>query len=213
MFTRLLSYLCLASLATIPSPPVRAAEQKTNLVDVLRQFMAPTNETPQTTSKALTLAAGDILKLTVYQEDDLNLPRAVVAQDGTISHALLGSIPVAGKTLEEAQALIHEILQKDYLVNPRVSLTVLGYAKHRITVIREVVRPATYEVSRSDTLTVMQAISLAGGPTRLADLSKVIVRRVANSEKQELKVDAETKEGKAFVIQADDVIEVPPKGR
>ena len=62
MFTRLLSYLCLASLATIPSPPVRAAEQKTNLVDVLRQFMAPTNETPQTTSKALTLAAGDILK-------------------------------------------------------------------------------------------------------------------------------------------------------
>ena len=213
MFTRLLSYLCLASLATIPSPPVRAAEQKTNLVDVLRQFMAPTNETPQTTSTVLTLAAGDILKLTVYQEDDLNLPRAVVAQDGTISHALLGSIPVAGKTLEEAQALVHEILQKDYLVNPRASLTVLEYAKFRITILKEVVRPETYDVPRNDTLTLIRAIGLAGGPTRLGNMSKVTVQRVVGGQKKEFKLDAESAEGEAFVIQADDVIEVPPKGR
>jgi len=212
MFRRTFGYLCFGLLATMSLPSVRAAEQ-TNLVEILRAIMAPPHEKALNTNKVQTLAPGDTLQLTVYQEDDLSLSRAVIAEDGTISHPLLGAIAVGGLTLERAQALIHEILQKDYLVNPRVSLTVLGYAKHRITVIKEVVRPATYEVSRSDTQTLMQAISLAGGPTRLADLSKVIVRRVANGGKQELKVDAETKEGKAFVIQADDVIEVPPKGR
>ena len=208
MFRRTFGCLYVGLVATVWLASVRAAEQ-IDPVDILHRFMAPTNETTQTSNKVQILAPGDILQVTVYQEDDLNLPHAVIAKDGTISHPLLGPLAVGGKTLEEARTSIQEVLQEDYLVNPRVSLT----AKYRITVIKEVVRPDTYEVSRADTLTLMQAIALAGGPTRLADTSKVTVQRVVNGEKKELKVDAETKEGKAFVIQANDVIEVPPKGR
>jgi polysaccharide export outer membrane protein len=198
-------------LVTVWLASARAAEP-TNLVDLLRAAMAPPDETAQNTNKVQTLAPGDILQLTVYQEDDLNLPRAVIAKDGTLSHPLLGAIAGGGLTLEQAQTLIHEILQKDYLVNPRVSLTVLAYAKYRITVLKEVVRPDTYEVSRNDTLTLMQAIARAGGPTRLGNMSKVTVQRVVGGQKKELKLDAETKEGKEFVIQPEDVVEVPPRG-
>ncbi len=212
MLRRTFSCLCLGLLAIVWLAPARAAEQ-TNLVEMLRAAMAPPGESAQSTNQVQTLAPGDTLQLAVYQEDDLNLPRAVIAKDGTISHPLLAAIAVGGLTLEQAQTLIHEILQKDYLVNPRVSLTVLAYAKYRITILKEVVRPDTYEVSRNDTLTLMQAIALAGGPTRLGNMSKVTVQRVVGGEKKELKLDAETKEGKAFVIQADDVVEVPPKGR
>jgi polysaccharide export outer membrane protein len=212
MLRRTFGCLCLGLLATGWLAPARAAEQ-TNLVDRLRAAMAPPEERAQNTNQVQTLTSGDILQLTVYQEDDLNLPRAVIAKDGTISHPLLGSIAVGGKTLEQAQTFIHDLLQKDYLVNPRVSLTVLAYAKYRITIIGEVVRPDTYEVSRNDTLTLMQAIARAGGPTRLGNMSKVTVQRVVGDQKKELKLDAETKGGKAFVIQTDDVIEVPAKGR
>jgi polysaccharide export outer membrane protein len=212
MLRRTFGCLCLGLLATGWLAPTRAAEE-TNLVEILRAAMAPPNETTPTTNTVQTLTPGDILQLTVYQEDDLNLPRAVIAKDGTISHPLLDAIPVADKTLEQAQSLIHDILQKDYLVNPRVSLTLVAYAKYRVTVIKEVVRPDAYEVPRNKTLTLMEAITLAGGPTRLGNMSKVTVQRVAGAQKKELKLDAETKEGKEFVIQPDDVIEVPPKGR
>ena len=208
MFRRTFGFWYLGLLATVWLASARAADQ-TNLVEILRAAMAPSNETAPTTNKVQTLAPGDILQLTVYQEDDLNLPRAIIATDGTVAHPLLGALAVGGKTLEEAQALIHDVLQKDYLVNPRVTLT----ANYRITVIKEVVRADTYEVSRDRTLTLMDAVARAGGPTRDADMSKVTVRRVVNGEKKELKVDAETKEGKAFVIQANDVIEVPSRGR
>jgi len=208
MFRRTFSYVGLGLLATVWLASARAADQ-TNLVEILRAAMAPSNETAPTTNKVQTLAPGDILQLTVYQEDDLNLPRAIIATDGTVAHPLLGALAVGGKTLEEAQALIHDVLEKDYLVNPRVTLT----ANYRITVIKEVVRADTYEVSRNVTLTLMDAVARAGGPTRDADMSRVTVRRVVNGEKKELKVDAETKEGKAFVIQANDVIEVPSRGR
>ena len=208
MLRRTFGYLSLGLLATVWVASARAAEQ-TNLVEILRAAMAPPDDTTRITNKVQTLAPGDILQLTVYQEDDLNLPRAIIATDGTVAHPLLGALAVGGKTLEEAQALLHDFLEKDYLVNPRVTLT----ANYRITVIKEVVRADTYEVSRNVTLTLMDAVARAGGPTRDADMSRVTVRRVVNGEKKELKVDAETKEGKAFVIQANDVIEVPAKGR
>jgi len=208
MFRRTFGYWSLGLLATVWLASARAAEQ-TNLVNILRAAMALPDETTRTTNQVQTLAPGDLVELTVYQEDDLNLSDAVIAADGTVSHPLLGPLAVGGKTLEEARAFIHDVLLKDYLVNPQVTLT----ASYRIIVIKEVVRPETYKVSRNVTLTLMDAVARAGGPTRDADMSRVTVRRVVNAEKKELKVDAETPAGKAFRIQANDVIEVPPKGR
>ncbi len=217
---RVARWLCLGSLAAGCLTPGRAADP-TNLLEILHSAMglaaeakrATNAEANPITNTVPALAPGDTLELAVYQEDALSLPKAVVARDGTIAHPLLGPLAVGGKTVEDARAMIHDILGRDYLVNPRVSLRIVAYATYRVTVIKEVVRPNAYDVPRNVTLTVMEAIDLAGGPTRLANMSKVTVRRVVNGEKKELKVDAETKEGKAFKILADDVIEVPAAGR
>ncbi len=212
--------LCLGCLAAGCLALARAADQ-TNLLDILHSAMglpaeakpAPNAQAKPTTNTVPTLAPGDTLELTVYQEEALSLSKAVIAKDGTIPHPLLGSLAVGGKTVEDARAMIHDILGRDYLVNPRVSLRIVAYATYRVTVIKEVVRPNAYDVPRNVTLTVMEAVDLAGGPTRLANMSKVTVRRVVNGEKKELKVDAETRDGKAFKILPDDVIEVPATGR
>jgi polysaccharide export outer membrane protein len=212
MFWRTFCWLCLGSMLGLAPGPAQAAEQ-TNLVEILRAAMAAADGAAPATNQALTLASGDVLQLVVYQEEDLNLPHAVITRDGTISHPLLGALPVAGKSLEQAQAFIHDLLEKDYLVNPRVSLTIAEYAKYRLTLIKEVVRPSTYEVPRNKTMTLMEAIALAGGPSRQGNMSKVTIQRIVRGEKKELKLDAESKEGQAFVVEPDDVIEVPPKAR
>jgi polysaccharide export outer membrane protein len=212
MHRQIFRVLCLSFLIPL-GPSLGRAAEPTNLVDILRAAMAPAGDAAPVTNQVLTLTAGDVLQLTVYQEDDLSLPRAVISRDGTLAHPLLGPVAVGGKTLEQAQSHVRDLLEADYLVNPRVSLTVLEYAKYRLTIIMEVVRPDTYEVPRTQTLTLLQAIALAGGPTRQGNLSKVTVRRGADAQKKEFRLDAETKEGREFVVRPDDVIEVPARGR
>ena len=182
-----------------------------NLVDVLRTAMAvPDKSAPAGTSKEdkHLLAPGDVIQLSIYQEEDLNLPRAPITKDGTISHPLLGLVPIGGKSLDEAKAMILEMLKKDYLVDPRLSLTILEYSKNKITVLGQVVRPGTYEVPSNEPLSLIQAIVLAGGPTRLGSLSKITVQRVVDSKKTEIRLDTDKKEDKAFPVKGDDVIEI-----
>jgi polysaccharide biosynthesis/export protein len=186
-----------------------------NLVEVLRTAVAALpGEAPRDSAKGTNtihrLAEGDVVQLLVYQEDDLNLPRAPIAKDGTISHPLLGLIPVGGKTLDQAKQAIFELLQKDYLVDPRVSLTILEYAKIRFTVVGQANRLGTYEFPSNEPLTLVQAVALAGGPTRSGS-QKIKVQRVVDGSKKELHLNLDKKEDKVFLVQDSDVIEVGEK--
>ncbi len=188
-------------------------EAPTDLVERLRTVIAvPAKDTPKDSGKETNLdhilVEGDVMQLQVYQEEDLNLPRATITKDGTVSHPLLGLIKIGGKTLEQAQQTIFELLKADYLVDPRVILTIVQYAKFRFTVVGQVNRPGTYESPSNETLTMVQAVALAGGPTRLGSLSKIKVQRVVEGVKKEIKLDLNKKEDKTLPVLDDDVIEV-----
>jgi polysaccharide export outer membrane protein len=154
------------------------------------------------------LAANDLVRVRVFQEDDLTTELRL-GRDGSATFPLLGVVNLAGKTVEEAAASLREALGKDFLVNPQVTLTVVEYAKRRFTVLGQVQKPGSYELPGDESVTLLQAIAMAGGFTRLAVQGKVTVTRTAGGKKAlvvDVKSNANDPTTKQFDIQPDDTI-------
>ena len=135
------------------------------------------------------LATNDLISIKVFQEDDLQT-QVRVAKDGTITFPLIGVVRVGGKTAQEAARTIRDMLAKGYLVNPQVTVSVLEYFKYRLTVLGQVQKPGSYDFPDRDRLTLLEAIGLAGGYTRAADPSKVLIKRLVNGKEMVYRLNA-----------------------
>jgi polysaccharide export outer membrane protein len=174
-----------------------------------------TNESVQTNPPAANrgyiLVPDDLVEIGVYQQPDLET-KARLDQDGRITMPLLGTLTIGGKTVDQARGMIRELLDKDYLVNPQVSLTIVEYAKRVFTILGEVQRPGTYEIQGESSLSLLQAIGLAGGYTRLSAPSKIIVERIQNGQKKVYNLNADSmskdEKTKPFEILPNDTITV-----
>jgi polysaccharide export outer membrane protein len=174
---------------------------------------APTPVTTNTRPDYV-LAANDVVAVTVYQEDDLNA-KVRISKDGSIVLPLLGQVTVGGKTREQAAKVIRDLLAEKYLVSPQVSLDIAEYSKRRFTVLGNVQRPGTYEMPGDESVNLLQAISMAGGYTRIGTGRGVTIQRGQGLEKQSYKLDADSmakdKNVKIFEILPDDTITVGEK--
>lgn len=154
------------------------------------------------------LGVNDLLEIVVYQEPDLSKTTRV-APDGTISFPLLGVIYVKGLTAKELETKITELLRKDYLVNPQVSVFIREYSK--ISVLGQVRFPGSYELKAG--LTVIDAIALAGGFTPDANIEDVKLIRTINNEKKTIEINAkeiieEGRKEKDIVLEPGDLLVV-----
>ncbi|HTD68138.1 MAG TPA: polysaccharide biosynthesis/export family protein [Candidatus Limnocylindria bacterium] len=160
------------------------------------------------------LVANDIVVVKVYQEDDLDA-RVRISKDGSIVLPLLGSVTVGGKTREQAARMIRDLLGEKYLVNPQISLDIAEYSKRRFTVLGQVQRPGSFEMPGDESVNLLQAISMAGGYTRLGAGNRVTLQRGQGPDKQSFKLDADSmakdKDVKIFEVLADDTITVGEK--
>ncbi|MFZ5802849.1 MAG: polysaccharide biosynthesis/export family protein [Candidatus Omnitrophota bacterium] len=131
-----------------------------------------------------------------------------VDESGTITHPLVGRIKIAGKTVAEAEHLMEEALKGGYILNPNVTLLVLEHS--RFSILGEVRNPGHYEILGQ--LRLVEAISMAGGFTPVANEKKVkIIRKTETGEiKMEENVEEIMRGGKEdhVFIQAGDVINV-----
>ncbi len=161
------------------------------------------------------LQASDLLKVQVFQEEDLT--REVrVSQEYTIVLPMIGSVDLKGKTLRQAEEMIRERYDRDYLVNPQVNVMVLDYAKRTVNVLGSVNTPGAVLFPQEEALTLLDAISRAGGFNRLADRKHVKLSRTTpdgRTEAVEINTDDLIKSGntKSFTLQRDDVIFVPER--
>src|SRR2546430_16619602 len=182
--------------------------------DVRTSTQLSTSAPPAAVAQTYVLSASDVVQVKVYQEDDLET-KVRIARDGTTSFPLIGVIKLGGKTVEQAANLIRDELGKDYLVNPQVTLTVIEYAKRRFTVLGQVQKPGTYEIPNEESVTLLQAIAMAGGYTRLANKANITVTRSPNGKKATFSLDVNhaTNDLKTepFVILPDDTITVPER--
>jgi protein involved in polysaccharide export with SLBB domain len=160
---------------------------------------------------AYVLQSSDMVQVSVYQEEDMGA-KVRLEKDGTILLPLLGKVEIGGKTLEEASRIIRDLLAREYLVNPQVTLTIVEFAKRRFTVLGQVQRPGSYEMPATEPLNLLQAIAMAGGYTRIGAPGKVTIQRRVRNETRTFKADAEAmsknQKAKPFEIQPDDTITV-----
>lgn len=169
----------------------------------------------QTTAAAgnYVLQPGDIVRVQVYQEPDLDRELRV-AQEGTISLPLIGNVSVAGRSLAHAESEIARLYDADYLVTPQVSVTVLRYAEKRINIIGAVNAPGPVVIPPEETMTLLEAITRAGGFNRLADRKRVRLSRTGpDGQKQNFTIDANAlitgTSAEEWVLQPGDTLFIP----
>lgn len=140
------------------------------------------------------LQPSDVLSIQVFQEE--NLKREVrVSQEYSITLPLIGKVDLKGKTLRQAEEHIRQLYDKDFLVNPQVNVVVLEYVKRTVNVIGQVNQPGAVLFPDEKGLTLLDAISRAGGFSRLANRSQVKLTRTKSDGKSE-----------TYIINADDLL-------
>lgn len=152
------------------------------------QAQAPANADAPAKSDALSqykLAAGDVITITVFGEEDLRKEKTRLTDAGTISYPVLGEIEVRGKTVGDLERAIADGLRGRYLVNPRVSVTIDEYRPYFIN--GQVSRPGSYAYQPG--LTVSKAVTIAGGFTERASQSKIFLVREGDRSGKRIKVD------------------------
>lgn len=161
------------------------------------------------------LGAGDSFEVRVYRQEDLSATYRV-SSAGTISFPLIGTVEVSGKAPEEVQEEIRERLGDGYLINPQVSVVVKEYRSKQISVFGQVGEPGT--IPYIDGMTIIEAMSHAGGFTEMAKENAVTVTRSQGEGEGEGNVqytvpvaDIRDAEAPNFFVRPGDVIHVPER--
>ena len=126
-------------------------------------------------SKDYRIGANDKLDITVFEVKDLSLEKAKVDSNGLILFPLIGEVRAAGKTSSELAKEIATRLGERYLANPHVSVLIDESAAQKVTVDGVVGQPGVYDIAGQTSL--LQAVALAKGPGKDADLRHVAVFR------------------------------------
>jgi protein involved in polysaccharide export with SLBB domain len=158
------------------------------------------------------LGPNDYVGVEVFGEDDLRTSGRL-NPEGNLSVPLLGSVHLAGLTLTQAASKLTELYGRDYLVNPKVNIMLLGFAKRRFSILGQVGRPGSYEMPESSPngIDLLEAIALAGGYTRIAAPERITVRRQTANGDRVLKVNAKKfnkGSGGGFRVEPGDTITV-----
>lgn len=158
------------------------------------------------------LSPTDQVAIEVFGEEDLRTTGRL-NPEGNLSLPLLGSIHLAGLTLTQAVSKLTELYSRDYLVNPKINVTLLTYARKRFSILGQVNRPGNLEMPEGsqEGIDLLEAIALAGGYTRIASPERITVRRQNASGDQTFKINAKrfTKgKGGGFLVLPGDTINV-----
>jgi polysaccharide export outer membrane protein len=131
------------------------------------------------------LNQGDLLQISVWGEETLQ-KEVRVLPDGSITFPLAGRVEVANETAPEVEKRITEKL-KVYLPDPQVTVVVSNTEGNKAYVIGKVMKPGPVQLTGSTT--VLQAISLAGGVDKFADLNTIKVLRGSGKAQSTLPVN------------------------
>lgn len=127
------------------------------------------------------LASGDVISISVFSEPDLSFEELKLNDAGIFTYPFVGEVRARGLTVAELERQIIERLKGDYLVDPRVTISVLQYREFYIS--GEVKQPGGYAYQPG--LTLRRAIALAGGMTERASTNRITLIRDSGDRKPE----------------------------
>jgi len=156
------------------------------------------------------IVPNDLLFIRVYNEPEMTAEKKVNS-DGVINYTFVKEIKVGGKTTAEVEKEIRDILDKDYFVNPEVSVEVKQYDVQYVTVVGQVGRAGKVEILPDHLIDVVEAIGAAGDFTRLANKKDIKVRNNKTGESTKYSYDGLQKlaeNGKKVILEHGDVVTV-----
>ncbi len=119
------------------------------------------------------IGPSDVLKITVWGQDDLTR-LVVVGAGGWMPFPLIGDVQASGLTPSELEGRLRQLLGKDFLVDPQISVSVHEYRSQKVFVLGEAEKPGTYTLTGR--VTLLDVLSQAGGPSKTAGRQIVVVR-------------------------------------
>jgi protein involved in polysaccharide export with SLBB domain len=132
------------------------------------------------------LGPGDVFEVRVFGQTDLT-GTYKVGTDGTVQFPFLGVVQAGGKEPEElARVMAAGLKDGGYLNEPQVSVLLQQSNSRRLSVLGAVSKPGTFPVIPG--MTVIQAISQAGGFTPLADKDGTVVTRQNDGKLERFRV-------------------------
>jgi polysaccharide export outer membrane protein len=167
----LLSVAALAQAPTAPPTTTTAAAQP------------PVQEAAGAQDPSYVIGTDDVLSI-VFWELPSHSAEVAVRPDGKITLPLLNDIQAAGLTPDQLRAAITTASAK-YIREPAVSVIVKAINSRKVFVTGQVGRPGPYPLTQPTT--VLQMLSIAGGPNDFAKKSKISVLRVQQGQTTSLK--------------------------
>jgi len=174
-----------ASLVNAAQQDKKSGTKDTTVAASRNDAAMPTEKatpTPATTDPAYVIGPEDVLDISVWKEPDVS--RVVpVRPDGRISLPLINDVQAAGLSPQQLATSVSEKLKK-YLNGPQVTVIVTAINSQRVFVVGEVLRAGAFPMLPG--MTVLQALSSAGGFTTFADVKKIHVVRLRNGKQIEI---------------------------
>lgn len=144
---------------------------------------------------AYELDVGDSIKIQVFGEPDLTL-EMVLDETGAFDYPFVGRVSAVGRTVDELEKIIDSGLRGDYLIDPEVNVSVNKYRNFFIK--GEVKRPGGYPYQPG--LTVIQAVTLAGGFTERASKDKLLVQRKGKTQTYRVRANSSLGPGDILTV-------------
>jgi polysaccharide biosynthesis/export protein len=153
---------------------------------------------------------GDVLQVSVWREPDMQL-ETVVRPDGGISVPLVGEVSTKGKTVDELRTELTQRLAR-FMPDMTVNVSVKQLLGNKVYVIGKVNRPGEFVLNTD--IDVMQALSMAAGTAKFADLKDIKILRRNHTEQQVFNFDYREVEAgenldQNIVLHSGDVVVVP----
>lgn len=209
--------MAVTSCADGTSPPPSAPTPS----NIKTHAAAPKADTPTPADAVAAKAAddsyiirpGDVLQVTVWKEEGMDR-EVIVLPDGTINFPLIGAVNLQEQTAEQAQAKIKERLSK-YIPEASVSVVIKANLGHTVSVLGQVAKPGEFVMSHH--MTVMQALSQAGGLTPYANEGRIKIIRQENGKEISIPFPYDDVANgddleKNIQLKAGDVVVVPTGG-
>jgi polysaccharide export outer membrane protein len=168
--------------------------------------LIPPAEPPEITSG---FQLGDSFEVRVYGEDEIG-GAFQVQEDGSIVFSLLGRVEVEGLTQAQLAAELERRLADGYLREPQVTVVLTARQNYEVSVLGQVQKPGSFPYI--ERLTIVQAISDAGGLTDIAHKRRVkLTRQTGEGPKTfEVSIKAITEGREAdIMLQPGDIVFVP----
>lgn len=134
----------------------------------------------ETQDSTYILRPNDIIRLDVYEEPDLS-GAVRILKTGQASFPLIGSLEISGLSISAASTKIRDLYAQDYLVDPKLNLTVQEYATDFISVIGAVRNPGQMAIPVSGNLDLAAAMATAGGLAETADPNAILLVRASGA--------------------------------